>query len=416
MFKLCIIVLPASDFPCCLYSLSPSGVMWGIPPPPVFLLTLDSWRYLSTTAGLLSLFPKLGCILGTYLCKVCTVFQWNVSSEPEPSLCTDHVWINFPESTLQNNLRMDYIFLELCWSYGCSLVTGCVDRVSVAPWHGEQPVPGLSCCRSPCSQWSMTIHVFTKTYLLSLPQGWWCSYQHKRSEVCFPVWFILMVLFHSSKCFISSLRSVEFSCLILYSLGQTTNHALYLMTGYMSATCITLFELIVSDLFVLIFSVILSILLCFFSLSGMHVFLLTNFLQFYYRISILQYGLWWNWASARWDLCYLIQDVLNFCYIMLFFVIYNQLRFVLFNSLLCCKCNRATISKRSMVSEVIGLFMFFTSKARFQTAYGLRPSVTINRFLSLPNKKILALSLSPQGLNNCQVLYRLPMPQPISCV
>uniref|UniRef100_A0A7C9EQT7 Uncharacterized protein n=1 Tax=Opuntia streptacantha TaxID=393608 RepID=A0A7C9EQT7_OPUST len=143
MFKLCVIVLPASDFPCCLYSLSPTAVKWGPPPPSIFLFTLVSWRYLSTTAGLLSLFPRVGCILGTSLCMACTVFQWNVSSEIEPSLFTDHVWINFPESILPNRFRTDYILLQFCWPSGCSLVIGCSPWVSVAPWHGEQPAPGL---------------------------------------------------------------------------------------------------------------------------------------------------------------------------------------------------------------------------------------------------------------------------------
>ena len=150
MFNLCFVVLYGCEYPCCLYSLSTSGVMWGIPPSHVFLATLDSWRYFFTTTGPLSLSPRLVLKLGIFLCMVGTLFQWNFSYDSKPSLCTAHLWIPFPESTLLNSLRIVYNLIELCWTYGYRLVTGCVARVSVAPLNGEQPVPGTPSCRFPC--------------------------------------------------------------------------------------------------------------------------------------------------------------------------------------------------------------------------------------------------------------------------
>ena len=263
----------------------------------------------------------------------------------------------------------------------------------------------------------MTIHVYAETNLLSLPQGWWCVYQTKRCEGCFYVWFIIAVSVQFTEFFFSSLCSLDLYYLIPCSLGRIKSHALYLLAGYLYEACIALIKLFVPDLSVLISSVILSLLPCSFSFSRMNVFLSANTLQFYHRNLFMQCGFWWNRRKATWDLCYKNRTGSKFCcYIRIILLICVQLRVVYYYSLFCCKCNRFTVSKRSMASEVIGHFMFFTSKARFQTAYGLRPSVIYNCFVSLPIKKPLAILLPQQGQTNCEVLSRQPMPQPSSCV
>ena len=65
------------------------------------------------------------------------------------------------------------------------------------------------------------------------------------------------------------------------------------------------------------------------------------------------------------------------------FVISIQLQGALCCTNSCCKRYRTEYSKRSMASEVVGQFMPYTSKARYQNAYELRTSISCKFYFLL---------------------------------
>ena len=170
--NLCYVMLTGCEYPCWLYPLLSSGVLWCNPPRHFFFINIERWMYVFVPARLLRVVPSLWSKLGMFLC--CTICHWKLSNEINFSLLTAYVWIEGPESTLvQHRYFCLHSLVSNFWRHGCSLVPGCVARISVAPSDGEQPDPGAPRCRFPCFSWSMMLYVYSETNKLLSLLDWW---------------------------------------------------------------------------------------------------------------------------------------------------------------------------------------------------------------------------------------------------
>jgi len=147
------------------------------------------------------------------------------------------------------------------------------------------------------------------------------------------------------------------------------------------------------ELFMKIYSITLGQLSCSIPFSRINVFLSSHNLQFYISNLFLHYWFRLNWRTTKWDIHQQNRVVSIFCCCIMYsqeipFLFCLQLRDVICCNNSCCKCNRFAYSKRPMASEVVGHFMFSTSKARYQNAYGLRTPFICNCYSLLPDSTI----------------------------